>query len=210
MRFYLVTIFIALFFVSCSSVDEFNKPALFWYERIIVAISKGNLEQADSYFNSLQSEHIASPLINEALIMLTKAHIDRNEHLLAGYFANEYKIRFSNPKNVDYMPFLAMESNYYAFGSYSKDQGFINDNIDEISHFVTLNTNNKYLPYIRHILTSFKLSQLEINKEIIRIYNIKDKDAAKEKYEQYNEELGVNDIDFIPSHIPWYVRIFSW
>lgn len=207
---YYATIIFALMFGACASVEEFNKPASFWYEKIIIEISKGNLEKADNYFNSLQSEHTASPLIGEALIMLTKAHIDKHEHLLAGFFANEYKMRFSNSKNVDYIAFLGTEVNYYAFGNYSKDQGFIDDNINEISHFVTLNGNNKYLPYIRHILTSFKLSQLEINNEIIRIYDIKDKELAKEKYEQKNKDLGVNDIAFIPSHIPWFVKMFSW
>lgn len=197
-------------FNSCSSVEEFNKPASFWYERILYAVANDNLEQADNYFNALQSEHIASPLIGEALILLTNAHIERNEHLLAGFFAGEYKTRFSNTNNIDYISFLEMKVNYYAFGNYSKDQGFINDNINDISHFVALNKNNNYLPYINHILTSFKLSRLEMNNEIIRIYNIKDKDLAKEKYEQYNKDLGVGDIEFVPSHIPWYVRIFSW
>ncbi|RDU65575.1 outer membrane protein assembly factor BamD [Helicobacter sp. MIT 14-3879] len=210
-KFFGILVVFLLFNNGCSSnTGEFNKSASFLYEQIIISVADGNLEKADGYFNSLQSEHIASPLIGEALIILAKAHMDNNEHLLAGFFANEYKIRFSNIKNVDYMAFLNIEANYYAFGSYTKDQGFINDNISETSNFIALNKQNKYLPYIRHILTIFKLTQLEINKEIIRIYNIKDKYTAKEKYEQKNKELGVNDIEFIPSSIPWYVKIFSW
>lgn len=212
MKSILFSIVFALFFCACSTIknDEFNKPASFWYEKLIVAISQGNLEQADSYYNSLSSEHSASPLISEALLMLIRAHIDNNEHLLSGFFANEYKTRFSNIRNVDYVSLLATETNFYAFSNYSKDQGFINDNIRDITQFVLLNQTNKYLPYICHILTSFKLSKLEINNEIIRVYGIKDKTDAKEKYEKYNKDLGVSDIDFIPSHIPWYVRIFSW
>lgn len=212
MRFILFSVAILLFFSACSSTtnDEFNKPASFWYEKLIIAISKGNLEQADNYYNSLSSEHSASPLISEALLMLIQAHIDNNEHLLAGFFANEYKTRFSNAKNVDYIAFLSTNTNFHAFSNYSKDQGFINDNIRDITQFILLNQNNKYLPYIYHILTSFKLSRLEMNNEIMRVYNVKDKIEAKEKYEKYNEELGVYDIDFIPSHIPWYVKLFSW
>lgn len=203
--------FLSFLFISCStSVEEMNKPALFWYERMIIAITDGDLERADNFFNSLQSEHISSPLIQEALILLAKAHMEKNEHLLAGFFASEYKTRYSNVNNVDYIAFLGIETNYYAFGNYAKDQGFINSNISNISGFVLLNKNNKYLPYIRHILTAFRLSQLEINKGVIGIYNMKDKEEAVKIYQQKNEELGVNDIEYTPSNIPWYVRIFSW
>lgn len=212
MKSILFSIIFIVFFSACSKHvnEEFNKPASFWYERLIIAISEGNLELADSYYNSLSSEHSASPLLGEALLMLIKAHIDDKEHLLASFFVNEYKTRFSSVNNVDYIALLGIETNFYAFSNYSKDQGFIDDNISDINHFIILNQNNKYMPYINHILTSFKLSKLEMNNEIIRIYNIKDKEKAQEKYEEYNNELGVQDIEFTPSHIPWYVKIFSW
>ena len=213
MKSILFSIIFILFFCACSKNvvnEEFNKPASFWYERLIIAVSDGNLELADSYYNSLSSEHSASPLLGEALLMLIGAHIDNKEHLLASFFVNEYKTRFSNANNIDYIAFLGIETNFYAFNNYSKDQGFIDDNIRDINNFIIINQNNKYMPYISHILTSFKLSKLEMNNEIKRIYNIKDKIEAKEKYEEYNNELGVQDIGFIPSHIPWYVKIFSW
>lgn len=56
-----------IFFCACSkdSQGTFNKPASFWYEEMIIAIKNNQLEKADNYFNSLQSEHIASPLIGE-------------------------------------------------------------------------------------------------------------------------------------------------
>lgn len=205
----LILIAFIAFFIGCGGKDaEFNKSASFWYEQMIIALSKGHLEQADNYFNSLQNEHSASPLLKEALLMLTKAHNANNEHLLAGFFANEYKTRFSDEKNAAYVGFLNIQTTYYAFGNYTKDQGFINENVNEIASFVLLNQNNKYLPYIKHILTTFKLSQLEVNREIARIYSVKDKEIAEKKYLEQNASL--NGIDFEPSHIPWYVRIFSW
>lgn len=183
--FKVMLISIVLVLVGCATKDEeINQSALYWYEQMILAIADGNLQKADSYFNSLQSEHLASPLIYEALFMLSKAHMDNNENLLAGYFANEYKIRFSNASNVDYMSFLVLLSNYYAFGGYTKDQGFIDNSISDFTHFIALNKNNKYLPYIRHILTIFRLSKLEMNNEIIRVYKMKDKDIAVSHYQQ--------------------------
>lgn len=205
----LILIAFIAFFIGCGGNEaEFNKSASFWYEQMIIALSKGHLEQADNYFNSLQNEHSASPLLKEALLMLTKAHNENNEHLLAGFFANEYKTRFSDEKNTAYVGFLNIQTTYYAFGNYTKDQGFINENVNEIASFVLLNQNNKYLPYIKHILTTFKLSQLEVNREIARIYSVKDKEIAEKKYLEQNASL--NGIDFEPSHIPWHVKIFSW
>lgn len=204
----ILAVFVA-FFVGCADSDaEFNKSASYWYEQMIIALADGNLEKADSYFNSLQTEHSASPLIKEALIMLTKAHSENNEQLLAGFFAGEFKTRFSDEKNADYAGFLIMQTNYYAFGNYTKDQGFVNDNVSEISSFITLNPNNKYLPYIRHILTSFKLAQLEVNREIARVYRVKDKEVAEKKY--LEQSASLEGIEFEPSHIPWYVKMFSW
>lgn len=202
-------IFSSLFFSACSDdADEFNKSASYWYEQIIIAVADGNLEKADNFFNSLQNEHSASPLIKDALILLAKEHSERNEHLLAGFFANEYKTRFSEPKNADYVGFLNIQTNFYAFGDYTKDQGFVNENVNEITAFVISNQHSKFLPYLRHILTTFKLAQLEINQEIARVYRMKDKEIAQKQYESKNADL--EGIDFEPSHIPWYVKIFSW
>lgn len=202
-------VFSSLFFSACSDdADEFNKSASYWYEQIIIAVADGNLEKADNFFNSLQNEHSASPLIKDALILLTKEHSERNEHLLAGFFANEYKTRFSEPKNADYVGFLNIQTNFYAFGNYTKDQGFVNENVNEITAFVISNQHSKFLPYLRHILTTFKLAQLEINQEIARVYRMKDKEIAQKQYESKNADL--EGIDFEPSHIPWYVKIFSW
>lgn len=202
-------VFSSLFFSACSDdADEFNKSASYWYEQIIIAVADGNLEKADNFFNSLQNEHSASPLIKDALILLAKEHSERNEHLLAGFFANEYKTRFSEPKNADYVGFLNIQTNFYAFGNYTKDQGFVNENVNEITAFVISNQHSKFLPYLRHILTTFKLAQLEINQEIARVYRMKDKEIAQKQYESKNADL--EGIDFEPSHIPWYVKIFSW
>lgn len=211
MKKYIIYVIVLLIFCACSNTkDSINKPALFWYEQIIIAINNNNLESADNYFNSLQSEHIASPLIKEALILLLQAHMDNNEHLLSTFFINDYKTRYSNNDNKDFIEFLLKKSNYYAFNNYSKDHGFINEVLTDLQSFIILNPNNTYLPYIKHILTSFKLASLEIDKEIIRIYNLQDKYSAKEKYENNIKKLGVDNIEFIPSHIPWYVRIFNW
>ena len=208
----IIKFFLLVFLLSaCSNnINDFQKPATFWYEQIILAVNDNNLEKADNYFSSLQSEHIASPLIKDALVLLIQAHIDNNEHLLSSFFVSEYKKRYSDKNNIDFISFLETKANYYAFSNYSKDHGYITNTISKISTFVQNNNKNPYLPYITHILTSFKLAKREINKEAIRIYKMQDKPKAQEKYEMYNEELGLDSIESRPSYIPWYVLIFNW
>jgi outer membrane protein assembly factor BamD len=75
-------------FVGCSKDDdeiaEFNKPALYWYQQIGNSIASGNMDKADAYYISLKSEHMRSPLMQTAMMMLAVAHLDEEEYLLAG------------------------------------------------------------------------------------------------------------------------------
>ncbi|MEN8251298.1 MAG: outer membrane protein assembly factor BamD, partial [Bacteroidota bacterium] len=76
----------AFLFVGCSKdeeVAEFNKPALYWYQQMADSITRGNLDKADSYFISLKSEHMRSPLMPTSLMMLAHAHMNKEEYLLA-------------------------------------------------------------------------------------------------------------------------------
>ncbi|MDE7447912.1 MAG: outer membrane protein assembly factor BamD, partial [Helicobacter sp.] len=62
---------LALIVGACANKDaEYNKPADYWYESMLSEIRFGNLEGADDKFASLQSEHINSPLIREAMLIL--------------------------------------------------------------------------------------------------------------------------------------------
>ena len=44
-------------FTACSSkneVTEYNKPALYWYNKMLTEISRGYLDQADDTYTSLE------------------------------------------------------------------------------------------------------------------------------------------------------------
>ena len=93
-----------LYFSACSQKElEYNKPAMYWYENILKEINFGNLEGADSNFSSLQSEHINSPLVPEAMLILAQAHMDREEYLLATFYIDEYEKRYSTIGDQDYL-----------------------------------------------------------------------------------------------------------
>ncbi|MFY4860683.1 outer membrane protein assembly factor BamD, partial [Aliarcobacter butzleri] len=46
-------------FTGCSSKSEqeYNKPALYWYNKMMKQIASGDLDEADDTYTSLESEH---------------------------------------------------------------------------------------------------------------------------------------------------------
>ena len=71
-----------LFLTGCSKdIEEYNKPAAYWYKRMIESVSDGNLDKADNYYSSLQSEHIGSPLLPEATMIMAQSHFYLNSSM---------------------------------------------------------------------------------------------------------------------------------
>ncbi|MDQ7067239.1 MAG: hypothetical protein Q9M40_04185 [Sulfurimonas sp.] len=88
---FLLAIFSLTFLTSCSKeLEEYNKPAVYWYAKIIESISEGSIDKADNYYSSLQGEHIGSPLLPEATMILAIAHMHYEEYLLTEHFLDEY------------------------------------------------------------------------------------------------------------------------
>lgn len=223
---------IALFLTSCSKkVEEFDKPAMYWYEEIFKEIRYNNLETADTKFASLQSEHVNSPLIPEAMLALGHAHMAQDEFILAEFYFDEYLKRFSNRKNYSYINYLKILARYFSFKNHSKDQQFMLDSMIEIKNYLDAYPNEIYTPFVAHILTKFKLGQAELNAAIANVYKKADKEHAAKIYLDRNdgdlrqnfrnvtngvpwyvmEALEIKKIDYIlPSHVPWYVMIFNW
>ena len=81
-----------------KEIEEYNKPAEYWYEKMVNAVANGNLEKADGYFSSLQSEHISSPFLSEATLIMAQAHMAQEEYLLAEHFLDEYIRRYATPE----------------------------------------------------------------------------------------------------------------
>ena len=97
-NFILVTLVAFIFLTGCSKeLEEYNKPAVYWYAKIIQSISDGSVDKADNYYSSLQSEHVGSPLLPEATMILAIAHMHYEEYLLSEHFLNEYIKRYAEP-----------------------------------------------------------------------------------------------------------------
>ncbi len=132
---------VALVFVfsACSQksekVKEFDKPALYWYNKMIKEISTGYLEDADDTYISLESEHRNSPLLSTALLVLANAHIDEEEYELANFYLDEYIKRYALSKNIDYVRYLKIKANFQGFAYDLRDQQLIEDTIAQIEEF---------------------------------------------------------------------------
>lgn len=199
-----------LLFSACSKKElEYNKPAMYWYESILKEINFGNLEGADSYFSSLQSEHINSPLLPEAMLILAQAHVDKEEYLLASFYLDEYSKRFSAFNEHDYLGYLKILANYHGFKNYAKDQDFVYRSIDDIEEYLETFPKSRYTPFVEYVYIKFKLGENELNESIASVYKRKGKKEAAEDYLSRNREI-LEGIKIKSSYMPWYVRIFNW
>ncbi|MDO7252382.1 outer membrane protein assembly factor BamD [Helicobacter cappadocius] len=198
-------------FIGCAKTNtEYNKPAMYWYQGILKEIKFGNLEGADNYYSSLQSEHINSPLLPDAMLILGQAHMSQEEYILAEFYFDEYLKRYGTIKNADYIAFLKLKSHYYAFKNQSKDQEFVTDTIQALDDFVNKYPNSRYIPYVEYMQVKFVLGQNELNKAIANVYKKQHKKEAVQKYLDRIDEDLEKEAHPTPSHIPWYVFIFNW
>ncbi|TLD85447.1 outer membrane protein assembly factor BamD [Helicobacter sp. MIT 05-5294] len=211
--------FCALVFLgACSSksnsglaLDEVNKPADYWYQNMLKEIRNDDLEKADSYFVSLQSEHLNSPLLSEAMLILGRAHMQKEEYLLAGFYYDEFTKRFGNAENIDFVQYLKLQANYFAFSKQFRDQQLLLQSINEAKEFGKKYPYSRYRPIVDTMLLKLELADLSLNKEIIKLYERRGKENAAEFYQQkINEKAWIKDVYYQEAHSPWYQRIFEW
>jgi len=143
--FLLTTVAAILFFSGCSKeLEEYNKPAVYWYGKIVKHISRGDLEKADNYYSSLQGEHIGSPLLPEATMILAIAHMHYEEYLLSEHFLNEYIKRYATANEKEEAEFLKIKAKYMALPNPRRDQALIEEAIKEAQKFKYNYPNSMY------------------------------------------------------------------
>jgi outer membrane protein assembly factor BamD len=86
-----------------------NKSDDFWYNKIIQALDSVNLDEADDAYSSLETEHIRSPLLESATLLMIQAHMKQEDYILAEYFMDRYIQLFGTAKNKEYIEFLRIK-----------------------------------------------------------------------------------------------------
>jgi outer membrane protein assembly factor BamD len=200
-----------LFFLSgCSKeVQEYNKPAMYWYTKMINAVSSGDLDKADDYYTSLQGEHIGSPLLPEATMILAIAHMHYEEYLLSEHFLNEYIKRYANLNEKEFAEFLKIKAKYMALPNPRRDQVLINEAIKDAKAFKKRYPNSMYYSLVDTMLTNLYLADAVLNETIASLYDRIDKPKAAAYYRAMMPEKWINWNEIERANTPWYKEIFE-
>jgi len=185
-------------FGSKDEVAEFNKPALYWYKQIGESISKNNMDKADAYYISLKSEHMRSPLMPTAMMMLANAHMMQEEYLLANYYLDEYNKRYGEESTREYTDFMKLKASFLGVKDVYKDQKLIMDSIANANRYVLRYPGSEYTPLVNTILIRLHMSQYLLNENIAALYDRTGKEEAGKIYRAKNKGSVVNSADITP------------
>lgn len=209
-KIWLVTIAVLIFFAGCAKeVEEFNKPADYWYEKMVSAVANGNVEKGDKYYSSLQSEHVGSPMLGEATLIMAQAHMAHEEYLLAEHFLNEYIRRYATPAGREYAEFLKIKAKFLALPNPGRDQGLIDDTLKGVNGFKAMYPDSVYLPLLNTMETQLHLAKGVLNEQIAQLYDRLQKPAAATYYRSIAPVEWIKPNEIVSADIPWYRAIFE-
>ena len=201
----------ALVFTACSSKDdeEYDKPAIYWYNKMLKQIASSDLDAADDTYTSLESEHRNTPYVPTAMLILVNAHIDEEEYALANFYLDEYIKRFGLSKDIDYARYLKIKANFLGFKYQFRDQQLIEETLNQINEFKVKYKNSPYMPLVDTINSRLFMAKASMDKEIAELYIRRDKDLGSVFYDQKVKNSWVEPTEIVPVKVPWYRSIFE-
>ncbi len=199
-----------LFFGGCAKdLEEYNKPAIYWYGKIIEYTADGDLEKADNYYSSLQGEHIGSPLLPEATMILAIAHMHFEEYLLSEHFLNEYIKRYATANEKEDAEFLKIKAKYMALPNPRRDQALIDETIIEGTKFKRNYPNSMYYNLVDTMVTRLHLGKAALNETIADLYERLDKPKSAKYYRNIKPEPWIVWDEIDRANTPWYRAWFE-
>ena len=199
-----------VFFSSCSkNIEEYNRPALYWYGKIIGSISDGSVDKADDYYSSLQGEHIGSPLLPEATMILAIAHMQNGEYLLSTHFLNEYIKRYADANEREFAEFMKVKAKYMSLPNPRRDQLLVLDAIKETEAFKQEYPNSMYYSKVDAMATNLYMANAALNEAIASLYDRIDKPKAAAYYRTKNPEPWIVWNEVNRADTPWYREWFE-
>jgi len=209
-KFILVIIaFVTLFSACTKDVSEYNKPAIYWYSQMIKAVANGDVELADDYYSSLKGEHIGSPLLPEATLILALSHMYYEEYLLTEYFLDEYTKRYATLNQKEEADFLKIKAKYMALPSPRRDQALVSDGIKAGEKFKKDYPNSMYIAFVDTMLIQLYLGEAVLNETISDLYDRLGKPKAAKHYRNTNSQPWIvwNDVNRADSS--WFRAMFE-
>ncbi|MFW9620425.1 MAG: outer membrane protein assembly factor BamD [Sulfurospirillum sp.] len=207
----LIVASLVAFMSGCASKDKevFNMPATYWYEEIAKQIKSQDLEKADSFYTSLASEHIESPLLPDAMMMLANAHMQDEEYVLANFYLDEYLKRYGSKANADHVRFMKIKANYEAFPNPNRNQQLLIDTINQTKDFLARYPDSKFRPLAETILLRLELGEYFLDSNIKDLYSRVDKPEAAKAYDEKLKKSSLGEAKIVEPKIPWYRSWFE-
>ena len=198
------------FFNGCTKdIDEYNKPAIYWYEKLVASVADGNLDKADDYYSSLQGEHIASPLLPEATMILAISHMYHEEYLLTEHFLDEYVRRYADENEREFAEFLKVKAKYMALPNPRRDQVLVDETIKTGELFKRNYPNSQYYYLVDSMLTNLYLAKAVLNETVVSLYERIDKPKSAEYYRNLKPQPWIDWKQVDRSNTPWYREWFE-
>ncbi|OCS05024.1 outer membrane protein assembly factor BamD [Campylobacter fetus] len=201
-----------LVFVGCSDKNDnelFNLTPDGWYSQIIEDIKGNDLDSADKHYVSFASEHVASPLLEQILLILAQAHVDEEQYILANFYLDEYIKRYGTKQSIEFAQYLKIKTNFDSFTKPNRNQKLMQDSINEIEKFLNAYPNTQYRPLIETMLVKFRLARQYLYTQIYDLYERTDRGESAEIYKDKLESSPLNNVDSIKPKLPWYMRPFE-
>lgn len=209
-QFIIATLAAFILLSGCSKeLEEYNKPAVYWYAKIIESISDGSIDKADNYYSSLQSEHVGSPLLPEATMILAIAHMHFEEYLLSEHFLNEYVKRYANPNEKEFAEFVKIKAKYMALPNPRRDQALISEAIHEAQKFSMHYPNSMYNDILDNMVTNLYMADAALNETISDLYDRLDKPKSAEYYRSIKPQPWIKWEEIDRANSTWYRSWFE-
>ncbi|MCD6433257.1 MAG: outer membrane protein assembly factor BamD [Sulfurimonas sp.] len=209
-NFALILSIVLILFTACSKdIEEYNKPAIYWYGKIVSSVADGSLEKADNYYSSLQGEHIGSPLLPEATMILAIAHMYYEEYLLSEHFLNEYVKRYATPNEKEDAEFLKIKAKYMALPNPRRDQALIQEAIEDGERFKLNYPNSMYFSVVDTMLVRLYLAEAALNETIADLYDRLDKPKSAVYYRSIKPQPWIKWAEVDRANSAWYREWFE-
>ncbi|PID47742.1 MAG: outer membrane protein assembly factor BamD [Proteobacteria bacterium] len=208
---FIVAVGLSFLLQGCAQKKDeiYDKPALFWYKLIVKDIKNLDLDKADSHLTSMSSEHVASPLLEPAILILAQAHMDNEEYLLANFYLDTYIKRFGTNVKNEYAQYMKIKANFLSFKYANRNQQLLLKTIQETRNYVRAYPYSIYNPLIYTMLTKMELGKYYLDKDIKDLYGRTGSDTSEKIYEQMIENSPLKDAKMIEPSKPWYRSIFE-
>ena len=202
--------FVALF-MGCSkdAVNEYDRPALYWYKNIVKQVASSNLDKADNYYISLRSEHMRSPLLPTATMVLAQAHMEDQAFIMADYYLDEYLKKYASGSGIEQAKFLKIKAAFLGIKDINKDQKLMIDTLADVDSFVEIYPLSVYSSVVQTIRVRLNMAQYMLNENIASLYARIGKDKASKIYRAKNENSPLNVADIKAPPVGFLDSVFN-